>query len=149
MISKYRFDCISRILFFFLLMMNAAFKKDIYICRQFTFLIFIHLYFISLSTQLIIIVLYTLITIIVKIGKGGCGSWCLTPLSTVFKLYREYQFYWWRTPEYPKKTTDPSPVTEKLYHIMLYRVPFGHERDSNSLPYDYDHDVPEIDFFLI
>jgi hypothetical protein len=45
---------------------------------------------------------------------------CLTPLSTIFQLYRGSLFYLWRKPEYPDKTTDLLQVTDKHYGQFLF-----------------------------
>ena len=67
-----------------------------------------------------------------KQWKGVLDLWCSTSLSTIFLLYRFGQFYCWRKPEYPQKTTDLPQVTDKtLSHNVVSRTP-RHERNSKS-----------------
>ena len=50
------------------------------------------------------------------------GLWCLMPLSPIFQHNVVVSFIGGGKLEYPEKTTDLSQVTDKRYHIMLYRV---------------------------
>jgi hypothetical protein len=36
-----------------------------------------------------------------------------------FQLYHGDQFYWWKKPEFPERTTDHGQATGKLYHLWL------------------------------
>ena len=49
----------------------------------------------------------------------GFGLWCLYAAFNNISVIVAVSFYWWRKQE---KTTDLSQVTDKLYHIILYRV---------------------------
>ena len=53
------------------------------------------------------------------------GLCWLTPLSTIFQLYRGDKFYWWRKSEDQEKTIDLSQVIDKLYDILLYTSPWS------------------------
>ena len=50
-----------------------------------------------------------------------CGDlWCSMPFFNNISVIS--QFYWWRKPENPEQTTNLPEVSDKLYHIMLYRL---------------------------
>ena len=42
-----------------------------------------------------IIMLHGVLLICLSFFGGGVGLWCLTPLPTIFQLYRGVQFHWW------------------------------------------------------
>jgi hypothetical protein len=65
---------------------------------------------------------YTVSSLRLLLHEPNEELWYLTLLWTIYQLYRGGQFYRWRKPGYPKKTIDLSQVTDKLRHIILYRI---------------------------
>ena len=56
--------------------------------------------------------------LLIYLGKG-LGLWCLMPHSTIFQLYHNGHFYWWRKLEYPGETTNLSQVTDNVVSNIL------------------------------
>ena len=48
--------------------------------------------------------------------------WCVTPLSTIFPLYRGGQFLLGEETKLSAETLDLLQVTDNLYHIMFYHI---------------------------
>jgi hypothetical protein len=53
----------------------------------------------------------------------SCICWYIT--APAYKIYISQNDHWWRKPVYPEKTTDLLQVIDKLYGILLYRVPLA------------------------
>ena len=62
--------------------------------------------------------------------------WCLTSLSTIFRLYRGSQFYWWRKREYQENSTElpqlcHQPDNVPTWYNVLFKTWPSSEIDFN------------------
>ena len=66
------------------------------------------------------------------------GILCVTPLSTIFQLYRGNQLYGWKKPECQLKTTCLPRVIGKLYWIPLAMIGIKTHNFSGDMHWLYE-----------
>jgi hypothetical protein len=55
--------------------------------------------------------------------KNNCYRFVVfnVTFNNISVIYHGGQFYWWRKPKYPEKTTDLPQVTDKLYQRTVIK----------------------------
>ena len=80
------------------------------------------------------------------------GLWCLTPLSTMFKLYRGSQFIDGGIRSTQRKPPTCRKLLIKLFHILLYQVHFawvGFELSTSNGGWSFNRNQSVIHIYLI